>query len=232
MPTPRRARLTRLFVELLVPAWIATGAILKLVDGSPRTLPRSVLRLASELGVHDLHAWLAVLIGIELTVAIVAMTLPRIGRWLAAALLVVFIGVLATELARGASHCGCLGAWSPPPVVMLGIDATLLAALLALGAPPVRSSRRRVAVATVLSAAAFGLAFGRLRPHGPALPGPSQTADSTPNDPARPSSVSVTTTPHAPAMPRTWFAGDVQRWVGRRWQEIDLLRWLPAVEPP
>ena len=55
----------------------------------------------------------------------VCVFLPRFARLMAGWMLCVFVAVLAAEIARGATSCGCLGAWSPPPWVMLAIDGSL-----------------------------------------------------------------------------------------------------------
>jgi hypothetical protein len=72
-------------------------------------------------------------IGIELAIAAVALTRPRIGWLLQAALLAVFDLVLTTQIAAGTENCGCFGnKLSMPPWVMLLIDSVLLAGLLVL----------------------------------------------------------------------------------------------------
>ena len=59
--------------------------------------------------------------------------LPVVAQYL------VFIGILASEIARGAESCGCVGGnIDVPPVVMLCVDAALLLGLLVT-----RGRRRR-----------------------------------------------------------------------------------------
>jgi len=71
-------------------------------------------------------------IGIELAISVVALTKPRWGWWMQAALLLVFDLVLSTQIAAGETNCGCFGAkLSVDPRVMLAADSALLVGLLA-----------------------------------------------------------------------------------------------------
>jgi len=111
----------------LTSAWVLAGAAFKLFWGTPALLPPLVRRAPFELGVTYNLA-----IGIELAIAAVALTRPRWGWLLLSALFVVFDVVLTTQIAAGATNCGCFGAkFSMRPELMLGIDSVLLVGLLA-----------------------------------------------------------------------------------------------------
>jgi hypothetical protein len=123
----RRAPLTDAWI-VVISAWVAAGAIFKLIWGTPALLPEVVRGVPLELGVTYNLA-----IGIELALAAVALTRPRIGWLLLAALLAVFDVVLTTQIAAGTENCGCFGnKLSMPPWVMMVIDSVLLAGLLVL----------------------------------------------------------------------------------------------------
>ncbi len=127
MNPERRSRLALAWIWLIA-AWVLFGAVFKLFWGTPALLPTVVRDLPLELGLTYNLA-----IGIELAIAGVALTKPRWGWWLQAALLVVFDLVLTTQIAAGETNCGCFGSkLSVDPRVMLAIDSVLLAVLLAL----------------------------------------------------------------------------------------------------
>jgi len=110
----------------LISAWVMAGAVFKLVWGTPALLPEVIRDLPLELG-----ATYNLAIGIELAIALVALTKPRWGWILQAALLVVFDVVLTTQIAAGTENCGCFGnKLSMPPWVMMTIDSVLLVGLL------------------------------------------------------------------------------------------------------
>lgn len=132
----------------LAALWILSGALFKLLAGSPNDLPPLVR--AFFLG-PVLTFKLA--IAVELSIAVPALLRPR---WLwpfVAALLAVFCGVLVPLALAGEKSCGCFGSKvTIPPAVMLAIDGTLLLALLATR--PWRAPRSRTPLLWILSAAA------------------------------------------------------------------------------
>jgi len=122
----RRSRFALAWIWLIA-AWVLTGAIFKLFWGTPALLPKVVRDLPLELGLTYNLA-----IGIELAISVVALTKPRWGWWMQAALLLVFDLVLSTQIAAGETNCGCFGAkLSVDPRVMLAADSALLVGLLA-----------------------------------------------------------------------------------------------------
>jgi len=122
----RRSRFAQASVWL-ISAWVLTGAVFKLFWGTPALLPRVVRNLPLEVGITYNLA-----IGIELAIAGVALTRPRWGWWMQAALLLVFDAVLTTQIAAGETNCGCFGSkLSVDPRVMMAVDSALLVGLLA-----------------------------------------------------------------------------------------------------
>ena len=79
---------------------------------------------------------LYVLIGIEYLAALAMFFVGRLARPVAIFMLTVFCLVLVREMLAGNTKCGCMGVVSPPPWVMLLIDGTMLAAVVAC--PPWR----------------------------------------------------------------------------------------------
>jgi len=111
----------------LIAAWVAMGAVFKLLWGTPALLPAVVRNVGLELGLTYNLA-----IGIELAIVLVALAKPRWGWPLQVLLLLVFDAVLTTQIAAGAENCGCFGSkLSVPPWLMMTIDSALLLALLA-----------------------------------------------------------------------------------------------------
>jgi len=113
---------------LLATAWLAAIALMKLFAGNPGDLPPVVLE-RSPFGDSETFA---LAITVELSIALLALTRPRLGWVLLVGLYGVFELVLATLIASGATSCGCAGgAISISPLVMMAIDTVLLLAVLA-----------------------------------------------------------------------------------------------------
>lgn len=123
------AKLSPLAVRL--PAlWILGVALIKLVAGSPADIPVFIREnpLSQALG-EQLNFQL--IVAVELSFALIALFVPRVGWWLVSALLTIFVGVLLKLIAEGSTSCGCFGgAISLSPYAMLAIDGSLFAFLL------------------------------------------------------------------------------------------------------
>lgn len=110
-------------------AWIGLGGVLKLFWGSPYDLPEILRSLTDQAPVE----FFALVIGIELFIAVLAMVSPRLGWWAVAGLLAAFTIIAGIETMRGAEACGCFGgAVAIPPWLVTLLDLVLLAALLAV----------------------------------------------------------------------------------------------------
>ena len=213
--------------RVVVPGWVLAGAVFKLVEASPRTLPReTILNVADSLGL-DLYVLLATLIAIELVAVALMLTLAWLARPVAIFMLSVFCLVLIGEMMQGnVTSCGCLGAYSPPPWIMLAIDGTLLLgvlvfdpATLALAAP----TRTPAVMAVLLSLVGIVTSYGIVIPAGRPLdaePPPAGAEGGTSVQPAAPTDPTVNPTPAA--VPGYWFAADVESWVGKPWRKIEL----------
>ncbi len=151
VPTERKR--FALVAVWLIAAWVLTGAVFKLVWGTPALLPEVVRDLPLELGLTYKLA-----IGIELAIVAIALSKPRWGWVLQAMLLVVFDLVLTTQIRAGVENCGCFGGkFSMPPKWMMAIDTALLAALLL--AKPWRNLGRGLGPIVPVALAAVGLAL-------------------------------------------------------------------------
>jgi hypothetical protein len=116
----------------VVPLWLMTGAVLKLIDLSPTHLPAALIKWSGALGV-DLEFMLRFSISVELIVVAVMVVLPTLARWTGIVMLGAFLPVLVGDLMLGASSCGCFGAIEVNPWVTLVMDVTFLFGLIVLG---------------------------------------------------------------------------------------------------
>ncbi len=205
-------------LRVLVPAWVLLGATVKLLSGAPSELPEPVIRAAGALGI-DLAFVLHYAVAVELVVVGTIWLLPRFARAAALALLGLFAAILAWETALGSASCGCFGSVTVPPWVTLVVDGSLLVLVAWLAprgceAPPPTS--RRTAAALLWTLAAFLVAFG-----APAL-GAGTGA-------AAPRTGGAAGAGAGPAALPDYYVPDYGSWIGRRWEELDLARWLPPL---
>lgn len=106
--------------------WLLAGALFKLFAGSPNDLPPMVKEFF--LG-PDMTFKSA--IAVELCVVMTVLLRPRLGWFFLAGTYAVFIAVLAPLVASGEESCGCFGSSvTIPPIVMMGLDALMLLAIL------------------------------------------------------------------------------------------------------
>jgi hypothetical protein len=160
--------------RVVVPLWLLVGAILKLVDGSPRHLPLALVEWLGPLGI-DLGFVLRFSIVVELTVVGVMWLLPRLARPVGIAMLAAFLPVLIGDVAMGASSCGCFGAVQVPPVVTMVMDVGFLLGLWLLGrgveslTPAPVLATRNVVAAGLWGLASCAVAFGLTTGGAPAV---------------------------------------------------------------
>jgi len=149
----RGPRLHFLICRLVVPLWLLAGASYKLWERNPKLLPPPVLNTVLALDPFiwlDGAAWmdsaLRLIVSTEFILVGVMLAMPRLARPVCIAVLALFctilLSVIVPEFQKGGfaqawkGSCGCFGASGPNPVIMLGIDAVLLAlALLARPRP-------------------------------------------------------------------------------------------------
>ncbi len=196
-----RATIGALLVRVIVPAWIITGAAFKISAATPKLLPRSVLQAGEAIGFSDHFLLLSLLASIELAAAAVMICIARRARLAAICMLGVFVLVLVIELINGASSCGCLGTFSPPPAAMLALDLALLVGVVCCVAPvatgsAVKGTAIAVVLATVATVGTFVI-VGQSRP--------------TQRD-----------------LPASWYPRDVSAWIGQSFASIDLHGWVAS----
>lgn len=118
-PVPRWQAGDWLF-RLLIPIYIAGGALLKLFTANPMQLPlfNTIIEPTGEQ--ERLASWmLPTIVCIELICAAVIAFHRGLARWLAAGVLAVFAAVLILQLRSKATSCGCFGAIETDPTMML-----------------------------------------------------------------------------------------------------------------
>ena len=237
-PTGLRAALGTSLVRAVVPAWVLAGALFKLLEASPKTLPlATILTPANRLGL-DLHVLLAAIIALEFLAAGGMLLVRRLAKPTAVFMLAAFCGVLVNEMHAGAASCGCFGARSPPLPLMMAIDGTLLLAVLALAPCPGPGG---LAPARLLGALGFGaagaaLAFLVVVPRTPVLragdgggPDRPQAATRTADGAAPSTSTADPARNPAPApLPAAWMARDLEAEVlARPWRDFALFKLMP-----
>lgn len=218
------------FCRALTPAWVLTGAIFKLSEADPKLLPRNIWSTAFDMGV-DLYWLLAILVAIEIALAGIMVLMPKLARPAAIFTLSVFVLVLIGELAAGNKQCGCLGALSPPPWLMLTIDGALLVGCIAFN--PVRRADMPLlpsgpaTVATLWILAGIAVSAVTILPQGVA---PSEQG-------ANPPPVAITDgngaqpdqsdqTAPTPTKPPGTYVTHPDEWVGKRFEDLDIYQWV------
>lgn len=220
---PVAATLGLILCRLVIPAWIIVGATFKLVEATPKLLPRQILLDADRLGI-DLNVLLAVLVSLEYLAAVGMILVGRLSRPASAFMMAAFCAILIREIAAGSSHCGCLGAFSPSPWMMLAIDGTLLLGVVLFRPRPlpgIDAARWPAVVAAVAILATTGTSFGLLVPWGrAAVVTPVSTGEGTGGDTGDAAVIKPT------PLPDYWLSSDLDSWRGRRWNEIELFGFM------
>jgi hypothetical protein len=127
-----KGTLAVILARVVVPLWLFTGAVLKLVDGSPSNLPAAIVKWFGGLGA-DLMFMLRFSIAAELVVVGVMVLLPPLARLVGIVTLGAFLPVLASDVLLGAASCGCFGAVEIHPGFTLAVDLGFLLGLILLG---------------------------------------------------------------------------------------------------
>jgi hypothetical protein len=188
-----------MLTRIVVPLWILTGAVFKLVERTPSNLPSQIVRLAKDQQL-DLALVLRSLIGLEFLAIAVMLFLPRFARVMAIFILACFCAILINEIRVGATSCGCFGTVKINPWIMLAIDGLLLSAVILFRPIPAAKNpttvdgsgnpwRRNWPIAAVIAIiAGLGVAF--VAPEKPTIAQPTEMlADTSPagNAPLPPS---------------------------------------------
>ncbi len=211
--------------RVIVPAWVAMGALFKLSEATPQNLPpKTVLWAAGKLQL-DLYHVLATVIGVEFLAVAIMVCVARLARPVAMALLSVFVLVLIGEMVQGnVTSCGCMGNVKIPPWLMFGIDLTLLLGVMIFdpeGALPPAEARWPVFLAVLLGAGSIFMSFRLVLG---ARPTPGQVG------PVSPANGDPTVNPNPMPLPSSgyWASPDLPTWIGKPWREIDLFKFMPT----
>jgi hypothetical protein len=203
----------------LVPAWLLAGALTKLADLSPLTLPVILLQWLGPTGI-DLGFVLRFAIAAELTVVVVIWLLPRLARLVSLVMLGAFLPILAGDLFLGAASCGCFGSVELHPGVTLILDLGLFLGVLILGRGveplmmPASLPTRQTLAAGLATIAMFAVAFGR--------PAPTRT------ETAAAPEVAASTV----ALPASgYYMPDYNAWLGQPFTELDIASWITGLPP-
>jgi hypothetical protein len=204
--------------RVVVPLWLAIGAVLKLMDMSPTHLPAALIKWCGGLGI-DLMFVLRFEIAVELIVAAVMVLLPPLARWVGVAMLTAFVPVLIGDIALGASSCGCFGAIKVSPWVTLVTDVTFLFGLLVLGRREPRLALTPnlptswVLIAGVWSLLSVVVAFG--------VPAPAPIAGAGSENRSATAGNGV-----MPALPTDgYYMPQYEKWIGQGFRELDVASW-------
>jgi len=217
---PRAEKIGFFLTRLIVPLWVLSGAVMKLMEKSPKLLPKNIWTAALERGM-DLYVLLFVVIALEFFAIAVMVFLPRFARFMSIWMLSVFVVILIAEIVAGNTACGCLGSFSPSPWAMLGIDGVLLLLVL-LFKPPVYEvgwlPKINFAVATAWTLV-FGIVTGVIILGERATEKPPVViVDPQPGGPGP----EVPTPAPGPVRPAYFGLADVQSLVGQRFRDTEL----------
>jgi len=228
----------------VVPAWVATGAIVKLIEATPKLLPEKTIlalgkMLDQELGI-SLMTLLASLIAIEFVGITVMVLLPKLARSVAIFFLGVFCLVLIGEMLQGnVTECGCFGGFSPPPWAMLLVDGGLLFGVLFFRPAhktAAKPARWPILTAVILSLALIGLSFGVIISEGQAPTPPQPPINGGTPQPPEPvtneyvskfSPDNPTQNLNVKPLKGLWYAPDDKSpWIGKPWREIEIFQFM------
>ena len=218
-----RGKVGTVLCRIVVPVWVMSGAIFKLLETSPRLLPsKTILAPADSLGIN-LYWLLATLIAAEFAAIAVMVLVGRFARAMAIFVLGVFCLILMGEMVQGnVTSCGCFGSNSPPPWAVLIADGGLLLGVVFLK-PLAKSAGARarwpVPVAVVLILIGFAASFAVVIPAGRAPDHVNGSQNPVAGDPRN--------NPNPKALPGYWFANDLDAWIGKPWREIELFEFMP-----
>ncbi|MEE8153583.1 MAG: MauE/DoxX family redox-associated membrane protein [Phycisphaerales bacterium] len=217
-----RGKIGTVLCRIVVPAWVLTGAIFKLLSGTPATLPQLFQDTAKGLGIA-MDPLLYTLIALELFAIGVMLSIGRFARLMAGFMLGSFCLILIGEWIKQAESCGCFGGTIEiEPWQMLIIDGALLLGVISLGTGRTKakgqSLRTPAAVAFVLLLLGFGVSFaGKFLLHPPTEQ--EVIPDGGNDDPTR--------NPNPLPLPTSWYFDDIGNLVGKPWRELEIFKLMP-----
>jgi hypothetical protein len=205
--------------RVIVPMWIGVGMYRKLLDFSPLILPRWISEVGSSIAGHvggvtptDVLTMLlyAILI-VEGSAVVTMIFVSYLARPVAILMLTLFCGALAVEWMRhGEGSCGCFGTTQLSINHVLLADGVLLILAVLFNPGHYDSSGVRESVIGMTSVAALVGAtmvpnhawISQVRSSG-SVDGQSEVGKLF-------------------SQPREWYWPGVDRWVGKRWNELDV----------
>jgi hypothetical protein len=203
--------------RVVIPLWLGTGAVLKIIDGSPSNLPSALVKWFGGNG-FDLRFLLEFSIAVELVVVGAMLLLPSLARTVGIVMLAAFVPVLIGDLALGASSCGCFGAVQVPPWVTLTTDLLFLFCLVyvARGVPSLAVTATvptwRVLAVGLWSILAVAAAFGLT----------AKGEDVVKNGAA--AAVSVAAGPE-----EGYYLPDYASWIGQPFRSLPIAGWITGL---
>jgi len=203
-----------ILARVIVPLWLLTGAVLKLVDLSPTHRPAALIKWAGALGV-DLMFVLRFNIAAELIVVGVMVVLPPLARWTGIVMLGAFLPVLVGDLMLGASNCGCFGAIEVNPWVTLVTDITFFLGLLFLG----RREPRLALTSSLPTSRVLAVGIWSLLSVVIAFAAPADI----------PAASSAIAGDHVPLPENGYYLPAYEDWVGQPFQELDIATWTTGL---
>ncbi len=199
-----------ILVRLIVPAWIIFGAMQKVLGGTPKSLPRSVLDAGSILGIKDHFLLLAILVSIEFFFVGLMLFVPKLARIASIIMLGVFLIVLSVEMFGYGNYesCGCFGEKSLSPIIMFAIDLSLLLGIIIckprISKCHMNKGKRAIITAGIFIIIAWIFTFSSVMYA-------KERGNSTIEDPTLPSS---------------WYPEDMSSWMGKSVDDIDFFSWV------
>jgi hypothetical protein len=202
-----------ILVRLVVPAWIIFGAMQKVLGGSPKLLPRSVLDGGGILGFKDFHLLLAFIVCIEFFFVGIMLFVPKLARVAAVMMLGVFLVVLCVEMFGYGNYesCGCFGEKSLSPIIMFVIDFALLIGIFACKPRTSKChmniGKRAPVAAAIFILLAWVFTFSSIMY-------------------AKEKGNSDNTDPTLPTLPTSWYPQNIADWVGKSVDDLELFGWV------
>jgi len=196
------------WIVRLVGAWILTGALFKLLAGTPNDLPRVVVDVGKSLS-FSVGGTYRTVIAIELALFSLAALRPRWAWPVLTGVLLLFDAILIQQM--GSESCGCFGSKiTMPPWVMMSIDSALLVVMLV--GRPWRAKRGGPPLVLLPVALAISLALPWLLDREAAAPVPA-AAGGGGSEALRP-----------------FVVLDVEDWAGKDLGETPLADYLPVYD--
>lgn len=240
------SRAGMVLTRIVVPLWILTGALFKLYERNPGNLPVIIRDSAKQLFEPGVTGWfiiLRTLIGLELFAVAVMILVPRLSRAMAIFMLTSFCAILAGDMVKNATSCGCFGSLPVKPWHMLLIDGSLLLGVVVtwvMSHPiPVAAAREngpsllKPALA-MIPLMVLGLGAGFMVPERavieqPVVPGTMPTSQPTTMAATKPApAADPTINPTPRGIPGNWVTpNDVEAaWVGKPWRDMELFQFM------